>query len=89
MAEHVQPTLFPSKQIPPRIVAPLDGLSVKQSDHIDVVILAPNEQNVSSVVLLYDAGNALGITSQTPYVIHWNTDSAKTGLRTLKAQVHY
>jgi len=76
------------KKAPVRIVAPKDGLTTKQGTNVDVMVVAPDEKNVSSVVVFGDDGAALGITNQAPFVVHWNTATAHPGLHTLKAQVN-
>lgn len=78
----------PKKVAPARIVAPKDGLTTRQGNNVDVMVVTAEQQNVSSVVVFGDDGAALGITNQAPFLVHWNTASARPGLHTIKAQVH-
>ncbi|MEW6279343.1 MAG: Ig-like domain-containing protein [Candidatus Eremiobacterota bacterium] len=70
-----------------KIIAPKDGYSCPVGTPVDLMVWTRPGLKVSSVTVLSEDGSGIGMASEPPWTVQWDTSQARPGAYTLRAQV--
>ena len=71
-----------------KIIAPQDGFIAKIGDRIDIMVIIKPGLKVDSIAILNDDGRGIGLISEAPFAVKWDTTGFNSGTYTLHAEAH-